>query len=125
MRIIRDILGSIILFFDWVFTPKSIERDASQQEKIDRQTANLALYEYKACPFCVKVRRSFKRNSLKIPTHDVKRSERSRDELLQGGGILKVPCLRIEENNSEVRWMYESNDIIDYLETQISEISPA
>jgi len=124
MNIIREILGALILFFDWVFTPKGIKRETKHQEKIDRQTAGLSLYEYRACPFCVKVRRAFKRNALNIPTHDVKRNENSRDELLQGGGRLKVPCLRIEKKNADVKWMYESKDIIRYLEAQIATVSP-
>ncbi len=123
MRIIRGILGAIILFFDWVFTPKGIKRDAELQKKIDEHTAGLSLYQFKACPFCVKVRRALKRNTLNIPIYDAKHDERRRDELLQGGGKIKVPCLRIEEKNGDVRWMYESNDIIDYLETQLAAIS--
>ncbi|OUS40995.1 hypothetical protein A9R00_03185, partial [Oleispira antarctica] len=73
MRIVRAILGALILFFDWVFTPRGIKRDAGVQAKVNQQTSDLALYHYKACPFCVKVRRSMKRNSLDIQTHDAKR----------------------------------------------------
>ncbi|WP_193678902.1 MULTISPECIES: glutathione S-transferase N-terminal domain-containing protein, partial [Gammaproteobacteria] len=39
----------------------------------------------------------------------------ARQALLEGGGKVKVPCLRIEENG-QVRWMYESSEIIAYLE---------
>jgi len=35
--------------------------------------------------------------------------------LLQGGGKTQVPCLRIEQEDGSVEWMYESNDIISYL----------
>ena len=35
--------------------------------------------------------------------------------LMQGGGKTQVPCLRIEQANGEVQWMYESDDIIAYL----------
>jgi len=116
MVVVRAILGALILFFNWVFTPKSIKREASEQAAIDVQTSKLALYQYAACPFCVKVRRAMKRSALNIETRDAKRSEKFKAELLQGGGQLKVPCLRIEEENGDVRWMYESGDIIDYLE---------
>ncbi len=120
MQVVRWILGSLILFFNWVFTPKSIKRDSALQVKIDRQTAKLSLYQYPACPFCVKVRRAMKRNSLNIQTVDAKRCEASKKELVEGGGKLKVPCLRIEENPGNVRWMYESSEIIQYLEGQVS-----
>jgi glutaredoxin len=99
-----------------LFTPKGIKRDAEVQEKVDGLTSRLSLYQYKACPFCVKVRRAMKRNSLNIQTYDAKRSETSRNELIEGGGKLKVPCLRIEGKEGDVCWIYESSAIITYLE---------
>jgi glutathione S-transferase len=57
-----------------------------------------------------------KRQSLSIKTRDVKRSETAREELLAGGGDLKVPCLRVEDGEGQVEWLYESGDIIGYLE---------
>ena len=116
MTLIRFILGKLILFLDWVFTPRSITRDPAKQALIDGQTASLTLYQYQACPFCVKVRRAMKRQGLKIETRDVKRNDAAREELLAGGGDLKVPCLRIGEGERGVQWMYESKDIIGYLE---------
>jgi glutaredoxin len=120
MVIIRAILGALILFFNWVFTPKSIKREVSEQALIDVETKKMALYQYAACPFCVKVRRAMKRNALNIETRDAKRSEQFKEELLQGGGQLKVPCLRIEDDNGDVRWMFESGDIISYLEQRFN-----
>ena len=35
MFIVRAILGALILFFNWVFTPKSIKRDATEPAEID------------------------------------------------------------------------------------------
>ena len=125
MQVIRWILGSLILFFNWVFTPRSIKREAELQAKIDQKMANFSLYQYPACPFCVKVRRAMKRNSLKIQTVDAKRCETSKQELVEGGGKLKVPCLRIEENSGDVHWMYESSDIISFLEDQVSSVQTA
>lgn len=116
MRIIRFILGQLILFMNWAFTPRGIRREPDLQAAIDRQSAALTLYQYKACPFCVKVRRAMKRQSLHIETRDVKRCDSARDELLAGGGALKVPCLRIDEGAGQVRWMYESSDIVRYLD---------
>lgn len=120
MVVVRAILGALILFFNWVFTPKSLKREANEQASVDAQTKKLALYQYAACPFCVKVRRAMKRSGLTIETRDAKRSEQFKDELLKGGGQLKVPCLRIEDENGDVRWMYESGDIISYLEQRFN-----
>ena len=85
MRIIRLILGRLILFFNWLFTPRDISCDPVLQAGIDSQTASLKLYQYEACPFCVKVSRAMKRQSLKIETRDVKRSDSTREELLVWG----------------------------------------
>lgn len=120
MAIIRFILGRLILFFDWIFTPRSIKRPPELQANIDLKMASYTLYQYAACPFCVKVRRAFKRNALAIETRDAKRCDQAKAELVKGGGKLKVPCLRIEENEGQVRWMYDSNDIIHYIESQVA-----
>ena len=120
MQVIRLILGKLILLFNWVFTPRSLKRDPVQQANVDQQAASLTLYQYEACPFCVKVRRSMKRQALTIATRDVKRSESAKEELLTGGGDLKVPCLRIDQGDQGYQWMYESEDIIQYLENRFA-----
>ena len=116
MKVIHWILGSLILLFNWLFTPRSIKRDADLQSAINTATKKLTLYQYNACPFCVKVRRSMKRNALNIQTNDAKRCQQSRDELVAGGGKLKVPCLKIEDEQGGHQWMYDSSEIISYLE---------
>ncbi len=118
MSIIRWLLGSLILVLNWVFTPRSIKRDTQAQAAIDKQTSQLTLYQYKACPFCVKVRRAMKRQGLDVEVRDVKRSAAAKSELLAGGGTLKVPCLRIKQGERVAQWMYDSQDIIGYLEKQ-------
>ena len=125
MAIIRWILGTLILTFDWLFTPRGVKRSTDAQLAVDTQTAKLALYHYRACPFCVKVRRAMKRQSLNLVTRDVKRSETAKAQLLSGGGSIKVPCLRIEDEVGGVEWMYESADIINYLNNRFAEQQPA
>jgi glutaredoxin len=123
MSIIRLILGKLILFFNWLFAPRGIKRSPQQQARINQLTSSMTLYQYEACPFCVKVRRAMKRYSLAIQTRDVKRSDLARDELLDGGGRLKVPCLRIDGTEGQAEWLYESSAIIRYLEEKC--IAPA
>ena len=120
MAIIRRILGALILTLNWLFTPRGVKRDTVTQAAIDSQTTGLTLYQYKACPFCVKVRRAIKRQSLAIETRDVKRCEAAREQLLKGAGDLKVPCLKIEGDGGEVTWMVESGKIIGYLEERFT-----
>ena len=116
MAIIRWVLGRIILLVDFLYRPAGVKRSAQEQAELDQQTSSLALYQYAACPFCVKVRWEMKRQSLNVETRDAKRNSQFAEELVAGGGALKVPCLRIEEDNGEVTWMYESSDILAYLD---------
>jgi glutaredoxin len=120
MKIVRIVLGALILFFDWVFTPRGVKRESEAQETINKETEKLSLYQYKACPFCVKVRRSLQRTSLNVVTKDAKRCDTAKDELVNGGGQLKVPCLKIESENGDVNWMYESSEIINYLDQRFA-----
>ena len=57
--------------------------------------------------------------NLSIEKRNASEGSIHRNELLEGGGRVKVPCLRIEKEG-KVEWMYESSDIIHYLETQFS-----
>ncbi|MBQ4832005.1 glutathione S-transferase N-terminal domain-containing protein [Pseudoalteromonas sp. MMG010] len=114
MKLIRWVLGSIILFFNFIFTPRSKKRASEEQARLDQQTSQFKLYQFNACPFCVKVRRAIKREGLNIQTRDAKNNDQYRQELLTQGGKIKVPCLRIEQDG-QVSWLYESNDIIAYL----------
>ncbi|AKH20069.1 glutaredoxin family protein [Sedimenticola thiotaurini] len=116
MAIVRWILGRLILLIDWLTTPGGVKRPPEQQAALNQQTAHLSLYQFQACPFCVKVRRFLKRNSLQIETRDAKRDPQYRNELLSGGGEIKVPCLRIDNDQGDTQWLYESDEIISYLE---------
>ena len=60
------------------------------------------------------------RLNLPIETRDIKLGSPHRDTLEQEGGAIKAPCLRIEEE-SGVRWMYDSKTIINYLEQHIAQ----
>jgi glutaredoxin len=124
MQGIRAVLGPIILLWDNLFPPASLAREPQAQARVDAATEPLALYQLRACPFCVKVRRQMKRLGLTIETRDTRRNERWRDELLREGGSPKVPCLRIEENG-ETRWLYESSAINQYLTERFSEPAEA
>ena len=117
---VRWLLGQIIIFIDWLTRPKPVRRDSEAQAEIDRQTANLALYQFQQCPFCVKTRRQIHRLNLKIETRDARNDPQWNRELIEQGGKYQVPCLKIIEDDGSVRWLYESSDINDYLEKRFS-----
>lgn len=118
MKVIRWLLGRLILTLNFIFTPKSMKRPADAQAKVDSEINNMSLYQFEACPFCVKVRRSMKRLNLNVELRDAK-TPAIEEELVEQGGKRKVPCLRIEENG-QVQWLYESNDIIAQLEKRFA-----
>lgn len=115
MIVIRWILGQIILLLDAVTSPKSTVRELSAQKSIDDATASMSMYQFKTCPFCVKVRRELKRHALNIELRDAKNDIGIKAELVREGGRHKVPCLRTENPDGTVQWLYESNDIIAHL----------
>ncbi|MDO6527152.1 glutaredoxin family protein [Motilimonas sp. 1_MG-2023] len=119
MKIVRWILGRIILLLNAIFTPKGVKRSPVAQTEIDSRTAKMSLYQFNACPFCVKVRRQMKRLSVNIECRDAQNDPQHKADLLAGGGRVKVPCLRIDEKG-ETRWLYESSDIVDYLNKEFA-----
>lgn len=119
-KTLRFILEPFILLWDKLSVPKGVERSPEAQEEMDRRTKNLSLYQFNSCPFCIKVRRQVKRQSLNIPLLDAQHNQQHREELLNGGGEVKVPCLKLVSDTGEVSWMYESNDIIQYLQDNFS-----
>lgn len=120
MQAIRWFLRILILTFERLFAPKGVERSPEEQEKIRQQISGLSLYQFEACPFCVKVRFALKRLGLPIKTHDAKNNPEYKKELVEKGGKVQVPCLRIENEQGAVQWLYESSAIIRYLEDRFA-----
>ncbi|MDB1124078.1 glutaredoxin family protein [Vibrio algarum] len=119
MKFIRWFLGKVILTLSFIFSPKGIKRSEELQKELDKKASSLALYQFEACPFCVKVRRAMQRQSITFDLRDAKNNPTHREALLTHGGALKVPCLRID-NGDETTWMYESSDIVAYLEKEFA-----
>ena len=101
---------------DKLTEPAWPEHSKEEQEKLDKETANLSLYHFSACPFCVKTRHDMRRLGLNIELRDAKNDAQYEKELIEEGGKRQVPCLRIKHEDGKVEWLYESNDIREYLE---------
>lgn len=82
-----------------------------------KKLENLQLYHFNTCPFCIRVRMAMKLMGVSVESKNIHSNSKYKDELVTGGGKQQVPCLRIEENEN-VRWLYESDDIIKYLKQQ-------
>jgi glutaredoxin 2 len=79
----------------------------------------LALYQYDACPFCMRVRMATRSLGIDLELRDTRHSADYAQEVVAATGRSTVPVLRIEEAG-EVRWMQESADIVDYLRKRFS-----
>lgn len=91
---------------------------SSEQKEIYKQKTalnvkfkNYTLYINPKCPYCIKVLKFMKRNNITLPIKNVE-SVKNKQELISIGGKSQVPCLVIDG-----KALYESNDIISYLET--------
>ncbi|MFZ6846021.1 glutaredoxin family protein [Undibacterium sp. RuTC16W] len=115
-RLIRTILGPFMLLNEYLARPKGLERSPDAQKNVDATCKKLALYQFNTCPFCIKVRQEMRRLSLNIELRDTQASKHHRDTLLTQGGSPKVPCLRITNDDGSVKWLYESRDIMAYLD---------
>ncbi len=113
LSMVRQGLGQLVILIDFLTRPKKIKRSEQQQLQINEQAKQLALYQFKGCPFCVKVRRNLHRLNVEVPLYDAKNDPQRRQELAELGGKIKVPCLRIQ-SDGEDKWLYESSDINAY-----------
>lgn len=122
MKALRLGLGEIIVLGDALTRPRRQRRSVAGQAKVTKEAAALALYQFRACPFCVKTRRALHRLNVPVTLHDAKNDPTQREQLLAGGGKVKVPCLRIQEAG-QTRWLYESKAIIAYLEQRFANVA--
>lgn len=76
------------------------------------------LYYFASCPFCIKTRLQLLLLGVDIPLKNIKRNPLNKKMLIEGGGKNQVPCLRIEQANGDVEWLYESSDIVKYFKAQ-------
>lgn len=74
-----------------------------------------ALYYSNYCYFCLKVLMVLRDKDHQIELRDVSSGDH-RQALIAGGGKGQVPCLLVESEGADDHWMYESGDIIHYIE---------
>ena len=115
-RTLRLVLTPFMLLSEKLSTPESVTRSAEEQARADEASKNLALYQFKACPFCIKVRKEIARLGLNIETRDDQHDPEHRAALEAGGGQIKVPCLKIHQEDGSDRWLYESDEIKAWLQ---------
>ena len=73
------------------------------------------LYIMPSCPFCHRVLAFMDDHGINIPLRDITTDREAEQTLIDVGGKRQVPCLFIDGKP-----LYESLDIIDYLEKNLS-----
>jgi glutaredoxin len=81
---------------------------------------HFVLYQYASCPFCAMVRRFLCAKGVELPMRDTLRDPEAQAELIEGGGRAMVPCLRVAQADGTFSWLYESRDIMVYLNEQLA-----
>jgi len=74
----------------------------------------LSLYYYDSCPYCRRVLQELAFSGVDFEKRNILQNDKHYRDLQEGGGDTMVPCLLIEEDGQQ-EWMYESQDIIQYL----------
>ncbi len=113
-KALREGLGRLVVFIDIITRPKPMVRSPAEQRTAEDAAKSMALYQFHACPFCIRTRRTIHRLGVPIELRDAQNDPLHRESLRAGGGKIMVPCLHIEEDGQDT-WMYESADIIAYL----------
>jgi|TARA_R100001230_G_C5539639_1_gene70789 glutathione S-transferase len=104
-----------MLISEKLSTPKAVERTPEEQAQVDAACQQLALYQFRTCPFCIKVRKEIARLGLNIELRDAQLDPAHKQALLEGGGKVKVPCLKITDDAGQATWLYESDEINRWL----------
>ncbi|MDO6682407.1 MULTISPECIES: glutaredoxin domain-containing protein [unclassified Oceanobacter] len=114
MNVARQLKGMAFDLVDRVVPVKPVVHAPDLQTVLDRESRRMHLYFSRNCPASIQVRRHCLRLGLRVVEKDVERVDAYRNELVNGGGIPRVPCLRIDgEQNSE--WLYSPDAIHGYL----------
>lgn len=114
-RTLRLLLTPFVLVFEKLTTPAAVARRADDQAAIDAAASDLALYQFRTCPFCIRVRRELARLGVTVELRDAQHDPEHRAALEAGGGRVKVPCLRIAHDGGHDEWLYESDAINAWL----------
>jgi glutaredoxin len=120
---LRIVLGPVMVLKERLTRPDGLVRLPATQESVDKECESLVLYQYRTCPFCMKVRQEMRRLTLPIQHADAQPEGHTREALRQGGGLVKVPCLRITDASGSNQWLYDSDKIVVYLRGRFSATS--
>lgn len=77
-----------------------------------------ALYYYDSCGFCRRVLAALPSLKVEVEKRNVMEEPKWRKEQAEATGRTQVPCLKITKDDGESAWLFESADIIRFLQNQ-------
>ncbi|PHS63011.1 MAG: glutaredoxin [Thalassobium sp.] len=113
----RQLKGKALDIVDRLLPVRPVMRSANEQLLLDRESRRMHLYYCRNCPSSITVKRHCERLGLRVVEKDVLRVNAYRNELLNGGGAPKVPCLRVDDEQGG-QWLYSPDAILDYLKNR-------
>ena len=116
----RQLKARALNVVDRLVPVKPVNRSREEQYQLDRESRRMHLYFCRTCPSSINVRRQCEKLGLRVVEKDVTRVNAYRNELINGGGAPKVPCLRVDGAAGE-QWLYSSAAILDYLKKRFSQ----
>ena len=84
--------------------------------KVDPSSLTLYVRDY--CMFCHRVLRTVEDLGVEIEVKNIWQDRGHEQELLQATGRGTVPVLKIKQPEDDDKWLPESTDIIQYLQTE-------
>lgn len=84
---------------------------------MSEQATTYTLYIKTGCPYCRKVMDFMNEHDIALPTMNLVEWPTAKEELVNIGGKLQVPCLVIDG-----KALYESDDIIAYMQDHLKEL---
>lgn len=78
IKLLRNALGTVIVFVDWVSRPKAMQRSPAEQTRAQAAMTGLSLYQFRACPFCINTRRAIHALGVDIELRDINKDIKHR-----------------------------------------------
>lgn len=123
MDLTRHLKGKTLDLVDRLVPVKPFERTHEEQVLLDRESRRMHLYYSRSCSSSITVKRFCERVGLHVVEKDVERVDAYRNELVNGGGESRVPCLCIHKKSGDI-WVYSPEAIVDYLRDRLRKMNP-
>lgn len=115
MSFAKQCTGKVYQWVERLIPVRVQPRTKEEFDLLERESRRMHLYIAHSCKESIGVQRCCNRLGLRVVKKDVQRVNAYRNELLNGGGEPRVPCLRVE-NEKGTHWVYSSKAILEFLD---------